>query len=148
MALHKHPKRWSWTLTLDLQVSAGPPRRVTHSALWTATAASKQPAQYEETGHTWKTDALAARWPRNPGVRITLALSSCNGNGEEGATCYQNKSASADWGDRAEIRVYFFNPHLSIFVFFFFLSFPFKKIPVTMLRQQMPYFTFCYITDS
>lgn len=95
-----------------------PPRRMTHSALWTANAASKQPAQYEETGHTWKTDALAARWPCNPGVRITLALPSCNGNGEEGAACYQNKSASTDWGDKTEIRVYFLIP-TSFFVFLF-----------------------------
>lgn len=94
------------------------PRRMTHSALWTATTASKQPAQYEETSHTWKSDALTARWPWNPGVSITLALSSCNG--EEGAACYQNKSASTDSGDRAEIRVYFFNPHLFLnFLFLF-----------------------------
>lgn len=95
------------------------PQKMTHSAVWTANAASKQPAQYEETGRTWKTDALTARCPRNPGVSITLALSSCNGNGEEGAACYQNKSASADsWGGGSELRlgcIFFLIPHFPFF---------------------------------
>lgn len=42
------------------------PKGMTYSAINIVNAASERAAQCEETGRTWLTDALAARWPCNP----------------------------------------------------------------------------------
>lgn len=78
--------RFNWASLTNSHVL---PQRMTYSAI--AYAANEQAAQCEETGRTWKTDALVARWPCNPGPRPCLS-SGCNGNREEAAALYQNKS--------------------------------------------------------